>query len=83
MEAVDGNAIAGPLLEYFGAEMTAAVGSCGHCGTTAQVAELRVYACAPGSVARCRACGSVVIVIVETPDALRVTFAQFTLQRTP
>ena len=65
MEALDGNAIGGLLLEVFGAEMTTATGTCGHCGAVAQVAELVVYLEAPGTVARCRTCESVLLVIVE------------------
>jgi hypothetical protein len=65
MEALDGNAIAGLLLEVFGAEMTTATGRCDHCGAVAQVAELVVYLQAPGAVARCRTCESIVMVIVE------------------
>src|SRR5689334_3215979 len=53
MEPLDGNAIAGSLFEYYGTEMTALIGSCGHCGALARVAELVVYARAPGAVARC------------------------------
>jgi hypothetical protein len=53
MEALDGNAIAGPLLEYSGADMTTARGSCAHCGASAESAELRVYARGPGTVVRC------------------------------
>ena len=43
MEALDGNAVAGPLFEYFGTEMTGARGACAYCGTPAHIAELRVY----------------------------------------
>ena len=32
MDALDGNAIAGLLLEVFGAEMTTATGFCARCG---------------------------------------------------
>ena len=42
METVDGNAIGGLMYEVFGAEMTAASGTCAHCGVTAQLAERRV-----------------------------------------
>src|SRR5690242_12343332 len=63
MEALDGNAIAGDLFEYFGGEMTTVTGSCRHCGARAQIAELQVYTKAPGMVARCRSCGSVVMVL--------------------
>jgi uncharacterized protein DUF6510 len=65
MEALDGNAIAGLLFELFGAEMTTATGVCDHCGSVAQVAEFQVYVEAPGTVARCRGCGSVVMVLVD------------------
>jgi hypothetical protein len=64
MEALDGNAIAGQLYEVFGTEMTTAIGTCAQCGARAPVAELVVYLRAPGTVARCRTCGSVLMVIV-------------------
>jgi Family of unknown function (DUF6510) len=79
MDALDGNAIAGPLLEHFGTEMTTVWGSCAHCGATAQVAELRVYMRAPGTVVRCPACGTVVIVLVMIRDALRIDDSRFKL----
>jgi hypothetical protein len=65
MEALDGNAIAGRLVEVFGAEMTTAEGTCAHCGASALVAELVVYLQAPGTVVRCRSCESVLMVIVQ------------------
>jgi Family of unknown function (DUF6510) len=65
MEALDGNAIAGQLLQVFGVEMTTAKGVCATCGATRYVAELEVYVEAPGTVARCRTCNSVVMVLVE------------------
>jgi len=65
MHALDGNAIGGLLHEVFGAEMTAATGTCAHCGAAAQVAELVVYLEAPGTVVRCRSCQSVLMVIVD------------------
>ena len=64
MEALDGNAIAGLLFHVFGAEMTTATGVCASCGATGYVAELEVYVQAPGTVARCRSCGSVLMVLV-------------------
>ena len=62
--ALDGNAIGGQLHDVFGAEMTAAGTVCASCGTTGRVAELQVYLRAPGTVARCRSCGAVVMVLV-------------------
>src|SRR5262249_37746247 len=61
---VDGNAIAGARREALGGEMTTATGVCGTCRASAQVAELVVFASAAGSVARCPACGSVLIVAI-------------------
>jgi hypothetical protein len=65
MAALDGNAIAGLLLEVFGAEMTTATGICGSCGASGVVAELEVYLRAPGTVVRCRSCESVLMVLVS------------------
>jgi hypothetical protein len=79
MEALDGNAIAGPLFEYFGAEMTIAGGTCVCCGAPSQLAELQVYMRAPGAVARCRTCGNVVIVVVKVRDGVKVHLSGFRL----
>ena len=65
MDALDGNAIAGELYEFFGTEMTAATGICRRCARASVLAELHVYTRAPGAVARCPHCGSVVMVIVD------------------
>jgi hypothetical protein len=64
MDALDGNAIGGLLLEVFGVEMTTARGECAHCGATGYVAEFEVYLQAPGTVARCRSCRNVLMVLV-------------------
>ncbi len=65
MDALDGNAIGGLLLDVFGAEMTDATGVCAHCGAAGELATLVVYLQAPGTVARCRSCDGVLVVIVE------------------
>lgn len=65
MDALDGNAIGGLLHEVFGAEMTAAMSVCGHCGDARAVAELVVYRQAPGPVVRCRTCENVLMVFVR------------------
>jgi hypothetical protein len=75
MDALDGNSIGGALIDYFGTEMTTATGSCRHCGTRAQIAELAVYSRAPGSVIRCRACGNVVMVLVVIRGVTNVNSA--------
>jgi hypothetical protein len=64
MDALDGNAIGGLLIDVFAAEMTAASSTCGTCGAIRPVAELVVYRRAPGTVVRCRTCGSVLMVFV-------------------
>jgi hypothetical protein len=65
LDALDGNAIAGMLVAAFGTEMTTATGICASCGASSHLAELAVYLKAPGAVARCGSCGSVVMVLVE------------------
>jgi hypothetical protein len=72
MESLDGNVIAGALYEAFGAEMTAARGTCAHCETVSRIAELAVYAAGPGMVARCPSCAGVVIVVVDIRGATQV-----------
>jgi hypothetical protein len=83
MEPLDGNAIAGDLFDYFGAEMTTTRGSCAHCGSSGLIGELHVYAQAPGKVARCRVCGKVVMVLVSIRDSLQVDASDFRLHEAP
>jgi hypothetical protein len=64
----DGNVLAGPLRELFAVDVTAASGRCASCGRHGEVATLRVYTQAPGMVARCPACGAVVLRVVRGPD---------------
>jgi hypothetical protein len=64
MEALDGNAIAGALMDVFGDEMTPAVGICNSCGATGPMAEFEVYLRGPGVVGRCRSCRNVLLVLV-------------------
>jgi hypothetical protein len=79
MKPLDGNAIAGALAAYFGREMTSSEGACAHCGTSAVIAELRVYDRAPGAVVRCPSCLAVVMVVVTIRDETRVDLAGFRL----
>src|SRR5205085_9732839 len=50
---LDGNAAAGVLAEIFAVEMTAAIGTCAHCGAANPIGAVQVYAQAPGTVLRC------------------------------
>lgn len=72
MDALDGNAIGGLLLEVFGAELTAVPGVCGSCGARRPVAELAVYLRAPGTVVRCPSCDSVLMTFVEVREVWSV-----------
>lgn len=83
MEALDGNAIAGPLQEHFGIEMTTAAGACRHCGTRSLIAQLLVYSRAPGTVVRCGTCGKVVMVLVAIRGAMQVEMSSFELVDQP
>jgi hypothetical protein len=68
MIALDGNAIAGQLFDVFGSEMTSATSVCAACGASSYVAEAVVYMRGPGTVARCRTCGEVHMVLVTIRD---------------
>jgi phage FluMu protein Com len=63
----DGNALAGPLREIFAVDMTVATGRCAGCGRVGAIATLQVYMDAPGLVARCPSCDSVVLRLVRAP----------------
>jgi hypothetical protein len=66
---VDGNELAGPFSEIFATDITVAEGRCVHCGRQGPVAELRVYAQAPGWVGRCPGCDEVVLRLVRGPES--------------
>ena len=68
MTFVDGNALAGQLREVFAMDLTAATGRCTGCRQVGAVATLRVYARAPGLVARCPRCDEVMLRLVRGPD---------------
>ena len=64
---LDGNVLAGALGELFTMDVTAATGTCGCCGTSGSLAQARVYPDAPGMVARCPACGEVLLRVSRGP----------------
>ena len=64
MIALDGNAIAGDLIEALGVDLAAETCVCASCGTPGFFAEAVVYTRGPGRVARCRACGELLAVLV-------------------
>src|SRR5262245_50707658 len=65
MEALDGNAIGGVLYRVFGGEMTMTRVECGRCEACGPLAECEVYLGGPGVVVRCRACHTIMMVLVE------------------
>jgi len=67
-EWVDGNDIAGPARELFTVDLTTARGRCVNCGRVAMIAEAHVYQRAPGIVARCSGCDSVLLRLVRAPN---------------
>lgn len=62
---LDGNAAAGLLSELFAIDITAAVITCGGCGTVARVGEVSVYGGAMGAVFRCASCDTVMMRLVR------------------
>jgi hypothetical protein len=64
---LDGNVLAGPLGEVFAAEVTSAALQCASCGTSGVIASARVYTSGPGLIARCPACGEVMMRLVRGP----------------
>jgi hypothetical protein len=65
---LDGNGAAGELSRVFAIEVTAAQGRCGHCGAVRRFAEVHIYMSGPGVVARCPACGRVLLCLVSARD---------------
>jgi hypothetical protein len=65
VEELDGNVAAGILSEIFALEVTGARGRCDGCGNVGALGEGRAFVEAPGVVIRCRACESVLLVLVH------------------
>ena len=69
---LDGNALAGPLLELFTVDLTAATGTCAHCDGTGPLGEQPLYADAPALVLRCRDCADVLLRYGASGGQLRI-----------
>lgn len=65
MSHIDGNVLAGVMSELFDFDITITSGTCSGCGDDSVLAKAMVYSDAPGIVARCSACGGVLLVIVS------------------
>jgi hypothetical protein len=68
MQHLDGNAIAGPLAEFFAFDVTTSVARCNGCGEMAELARAMVYTSPAGSVLRCPSCDHVLATLVESGD---------------
>lgn len=64
-QALDGNVLAGDLMEVFSFEPTASMTTCAGCGNRAAVGSWMVFVDAPGMVARCAICHRVLLRIVR------------------
>jgi Zn finger protein HypA/HybF involved in hydrogenase expression len=64
---LDGNVLGGELGELFSVDITAAAGQCASCGATGAIAQTVVYTDAPRLIARCPACGQVMLRLVRGP----------------
>jgi len=64
---LDGNVLAGPLLEVYGREMTGVRARCLGCGDVAALAQAMVHLGA-GFVVRCRGCDAVLLTVVVRRD---------------
>lgn len=83
MNHVDGNALAGPLFELFGVDMTAAEGRCSGCRQVSMLAQASVYLSQMGAVMRCNTCGIVQGVLVEFGGAIALRLPGVALIRVP
>lgn len=67
---VDGNALAGPMSDLFAFDITTAEGTCDGCGTSAHLAQARVFGHETARVLRCAGCDHVLARIVTTTRSL-------------
>ena len=69
---VDGNAVAGQLMDVFGRDMTMAMARCASCSREAAMGALMAFTRGPGVVLRCPTCQAAIARIVETPTAIYI-----------
>jgi hypothetical protein len=74
MSGLDGNALAGVLLEALGADVSGSGSCCAACGATAPVGGQRAWLSAAGAVLRCHGCDAVLLVVVRVRGGYRVSF---------
>jgi hypothetical protein len=83
---LDGNAAAGDLSKVFAIDITTAEGRCANCGATKRFADAHLYMNGPGVVARCSACGHVLLRLVNVRehvflDVRGMTYLRFDVSR--
>ena len=69
---LDGNAVAGSLLDVFAADVTAALATCAGCGAERLVGALLEYGHGMGVVLRCPGCDAVMLRVVRASGYVRV-----------
>ncbi len=67
---LDGNAAGGLLNEIFSMEMTTSPAQCNHCGTQGELGSLRSFMHGSDAVLRCPVFNSIVMRIVQAPEAI-------------
>ena len=80
---LDGNALAGPLLELFTVDLSGATATCSHCGASGPLGEQPLYADAPALVLRCRGCSGVLLRYGEGDGHLRIDLSGLRLLVAP
>lgn len=83
MGRLDGNAVAGVMVDVFGEEMTNYTGRCANCGRSARLGEAVVFLPAPGIVARCPHCDNTLMVVVHRRDTACVDLMGMTTLESP
>jgi DNA-directed RNA polymerase subunit RPC12/RpoP len=71
----DGNALAGLLEQAFAADVTTARFQCGHCGTTAPLAEALVELSDTSAIALCRNCSHTLFTMLREGGSVTIDFA--------
>lgn len=71
---VDGNAIAGQVLDILGIDVTALRGTCHGCGTAACLAEAVVELDETVAIVRCRSCTRTLFTVLHTEERPRLVF---------
>ena len=80
---VDGNAAAGMLWDVFGADVTALIGVCGGCGSTAPMAEAIVELDETAAIVRCRGCTHTLVTVLRDDRGARVVIGALRELRRP